>query len=79
MDRLPPSSITVLKILGRDGAMTHKDIVKKCQCSPRTVRYALRKLKERKILIEKMNIRDMRMIIYQCRTNPPDEIAMAEK
>ena len=65
MNPLPSSSKTVLKILGTEGAMTHKDIVSKSHCSPRTIRYALRKLKEKKLLIEKMNMRDMRQIIYQ--------------
>jgi len=77
MNPLPPSSKTVLRILGKEGAMTHKDIVKKTHCSPRTVRYALRKLKERKLLIEKMNIRDMRQIIYQYRATPVPEPEMA--
>ncbi|MFA6362903.1 MarR family transcriptional regulator [Methanoregula sp.] len=65
MTPLPPSSKTVLKILHKGGAMTHKDIVEKAHCSPRTVRYALRKLKENQLIIEKMNIQDMRQIIYQ--------------
>ena len=65
MSPLPPSSQTVLKILGKEGALTHKDIVNKSHCSPRTVRFALRRLKENKLIIEKMNIRDMRQIIYQ--------------
>ena len=70
MNPLPPSSKIVLEILGTDGAMTHKDIVSKSHCSPRTVRYALKKLKENKLLIEKMNLRDMRQIIYQYRKTP---------
>jgi transcription initiation factor IIE alpha subunit len=78
MNPLPPSSKTVLRILGEGGAMTHKDIVKKTHCSPRTVRYALRKLKERKLLIEKMNIRDMRQIIYQYRMPSLQENKIAE-
>jgi predicted transcriptional regulator len=67
MKPLPQSSKTVLRILGTDGAMTHKDIVRKTHCSPRTIRYALRKLKENNLIIEKMNMRDMRQIIYQDR------------
>ncbi len=67
MTPLPPSSRTVLKVLGTEGAMTHKDIVNKTHCNPRTVRYALRKLKENKLIIEKMNMRDMRQIIYENR------------
>ena len=53
--------------------MTHKDLVKKSKLAPRTVRYALKKLKEHQLIIEKFNFRDARQIIYQNkqpRTNP---------
>ena len=73
MNPLPQSSKIVLEILGTEGAMTHKDIVKRSQCSPRTIRYALKKLKEKKLLIEKMNMHDMRQIIYQYRMSPLQE------
>jgi len=73
MNTLPQSSKAVLEILGTSGAMTHKDLVSKCHYSPRTIRYALKQLKERKLLIEKMNIRDMRQIIYQYRMAPVQE------
>ena len=69
MNPLPQSSKIVLEILGTEGAMTHKDIVRRSHFSPRTIRYALKKLKEKKLLIEKMNMQDMRQIIYQY----PDE------
>jgi transcription initiation factor IIE alpha subunit len=78
MNQLPPSSKIVLEILDKEGAMTHKDIVKKTHCSPRTVRYALRKLKEKKLLIEKMNMQDMRQIIYQFRITSLPETRMTE-
>jgi DNA-binding MarR family transcriptional regulator len=65
---LPPSSKTVLAILDAGGAMTHKDIVEKTHLAPRTVRYALKKLKERQLIIEKFNFRDARQIIYQQKT-----------
>ncbi|MDD1681404.1 MAG: MarR family transcriptional regulator [Methanoregula sp.] len=64
---LPPSSKTVLEILDMGGAMTHKDLVQKTHLAPRTVRYALKKLKERQLIIEKFNFRDARQIIYQNR------------
>jgi hypothetical protein len=70
MNPLPPSSKAVLRILGRGGAMTHKDIVNKSHCSPRTVRFALKRLKEHELIIEKMNMRDMRQILYQGRSIP---------
>jgi DNA-binding MarR family transcriptional regulator len=65
---LPPSSKTVLEILDSGGAMTHKDLVEKTRLAPRTVRYALKKLKEKQLIIEKFNFRDARQIIYQQRT-----------
>ena len=65
---LPPSSQKVLKILDAGGAMTHKDLVIKSHLAPRTVRYALKKLKERELIIEKFNFRDARQIIYQNRS-----------
>ncbi|MHB8052863.1 MAG: MarR family transcriptional regulator [Methanoregula sp.] len=65
---LPPSSKTVLQILDMGGAMTHKDLVQKTHLAPRTVRYALKKLKERQLIIEKFNFRDARQIIYQNRS-----------
>jgi len=64
---LPPSSKTVLKILDEGGAMTHKELVKMSKLAPRTVRYALKKLKEKHLIIEKFNFRDARQIIYQYR------------
>jgi DNA-binding MarR family transcriptional regulator len=65
---LPPSSKTVLSILEENGEMTHKDIVKKSHIAPRTVRYAIRKLKEQHLIIEKFNFRDARQIIYLGKT-----------
>lgn len=62
---LPPSSVTVLNILDQGGAMTHKDLVKKTRLAPRTVRYALKRLKEQHLIIEKFNFKDARQIIYQ--------------
>ena len=50
MNPLPPSSKTMLQILGKEGALTHKD---------------LQRLKENQLIIEKANMQDMRQIIYQ--------------
>ena len=74
---LPPSSKTVLQILDVGGAMTHKDLVQKTHLAPRTVRYALKKLKEHQLIIEKFNFRDARQIIYQNRStqNPKPQPA----
>jgi DNA-binding MarR family transcriptional regulator len=78
LKELPLSSKIVLEILSRDGAMTHKDIVKRSHCSPRTVRYALKKLTDEKLLTLKMNMQDMRQIVYQYRMTPPPENGIVE-
>nr|WP_319376237.1 winged helix-turn-helix domain-containing protein [uncultured Methanoregula sp.] len=78
MTSLPPLSETVLKILKREGALTHKELVKKSKRSPRTVRYALKRLKENELIIEKMNMRDMRQIIYLDRRSCPQKTRMEE-
>jgi predicted transcriptional regulator len=74
---LPPSSKTVLQILDKSGAMTHKDLVTKSKLAPRTVRYALKKLKEHQMIIEKFNFRDARQIIYQNRPRQTNETPKA--
>ena len=58
-----------MEILDQGGAMTHKDLVQKTRLAPRTVRYALKKLEERKLIIEKFNFRDARQILYQNRSS----------
>jgi len=74
---LPPSSRMVFRILDTGGAMTHKDLVKKSNLAPRTVRYALKKLKERQMIIEKFNFRDARQIIYQNKPQQSGETPQA--
>ena len=64
---LPPSSVTILTVLDTGTAMSHKDLVKTTRLNPRTIRHAIKKLKERHLLIEKMNMQDLRQIIYQKR------------
>lgn len=63
--KLPPSSKRIIGILQEDGEMTHKELVDRSHLAPRTVRYALKKLKENKLVQEKFNFRDARQIIYQ--------------
>jgi predicted transcriptional regulator len=58
-----------MQILCSGCAMTQKDLVKKTSLHPRTVRYALKKLKEQELLIEKLKMNDLRQIIYQIRVS----------
>jgi predicted transcriptional regulator len=64
---LPKSSKKVLEILDSGCEMTQKDLVMRTNLNPRTVRYAVKKLKERDVLIEKLKMNDLRQIIYQVR------------
>jgi DNA-binding MarR family transcriptional regulator len=64
------SSKKVMKILDSGSAMTQKDLVEKTSLHPHTVRFALKKLKEQELLIEKLNRNDLRQIIYQNRVTP---------
>ena len=76
--KLPRSSKKVMKILDSGRAMTQKDLVKKTSLHPRTVRYALKKLKEQELLIEKLKMDDLRQIIYQIRVTGIQPAAMAK-
>jgi DNA-binding transcriptional ArsR family regulator len=67
--KLPPSSKKLLTLLEGGEEMTHKDLVAQSELAPRTVRYALKKLKEQELIIEKFNFRDARQIIYQFRND----------
>lgn len=62
---LPPSSKIVLEVLDSGETMTQKDLVERTRLSPRTVRYGLKRLVERDLIIRKLNLRDARQIIYQ--------------
>ncbi len=61
---MPKSCLTIFQLLERTGSQTHKDIVLSTELAPRTVRYALRRLKENGLIIEKFNFRDARQAIY---------------
>jgi len=67
--RLPSSSKKVMKVLHSGRELTQKDLVKKTSLHPRTVRYALKKLKEQELLTEKLKMGDLRQILYQLRMN----------
>ena len=70
---MPQSCITILHLLESTGSQTHKDIVAGTGLAPRTVRYALKRLKE----IEKFNFRDARQAIYQPKIVAPTNQASA--
>lgn len=62
---LPPSSRKILLLLEDGSALTHKELVRLSSLAPRTVRYALKRLKDNGMIVEKFNFRDARQILYE--------------
>lgn len=63
--RLPPSAKVVLNILDDGKPKTFKDMTFEAEIAPRTIRYALKRLKDSGLIIEKFNFRDARQVLYQ--------------
>jgi transcription initiation factor IIE alpha subunit len=61
---LPPSAKLVLKVLESGSLLTQKDIVNRTYLPARTVRYALNRLKEEKLLLERFYFQDARQSLY---------------
>ncbi len=60
-----PSTKFVLKILQMNGRMTQRDIVDETTLPSRTVKYAIKKLRESNIVQEKPSLNDMRSKYYE--------------
>lgn len=67
LERLPPSAKLVYTILKPNRQMTQKDLIRETYLPPRTVRYALARLKQEKILVERLHITDARQSLYGLR------------
>lgn len=65
---LPNSCVSILQLLEGTASLTHKDIVDKTGLAPRTVRYALRRLKEAGLIVEKFNFHDARQSNFLLKT-----------
>ncbi|MDD1749121.1 MAG: MarR family transcriptional regulator [Methanothrix sp.] len=64
VEYLPPSAKQVFNVLASDGPLTQKDLINKTDLPPRTVRYALDRLKGEDMLEERFCFRDARQILY---------------
>jgi hypothetical protein len=64
VEYLPPSAKQVLSVLASDGPLTQKDIIGKTDLPPRTVRYALGRLKGEEMLQERFCFSDARQSLY---------------
>jgi len=61
---LPPSAKLVFKVLETGEPLTQKDIIEKTRLPPRTVRYAIRRLKTNALLKERLSYIDARQSLY---------------
>jgi|WetSurMetagenome_2_1015567.scaffolds.fasta_scaffold28127_2 DNA-binding transcriptional ArsR family regulator len=75
--KLPPSSWIVLSLLSAGKAFTNKEIITLTGLSPRTVRYAIQKLRENRLIAEEWNFEDARQVRY--RRDDPDGAKQGEK
>lgn len=64
---LPPSARTVLRTLERNGSLTQKDIIRESYLPPRTVRFAIDRLREKNLIVERFCFRDARQSLYMPR------------
>ncbi|PWR70980.1 ArsR family transcriptional regulator [Methanospirillum lacunae] len=64
IERLPPSAKLVFKVLETGEPLTQKDIIEKTRLPPRTVRYAIRRLKTNALLKERLSYIDARQSLY---------------
>ncbi len=64
VEYLPPSAKQVFLVLASDGPLTQKDIISKTDLPPRTVRYALGRLKGEEMLQERFCFSDARQSLY---------------
>lgn len=74
IEHLSPSVKLVLKVLEYKGLMTQKELVAESYLPPRTVRYALNRLKKEGILEERLYYKDARQCLYAVKIPQQDEM-----
>ena len=74
IEHLSPSVKLVLKVLEYRGLMTQKELVAESYLPPRTVRYALTRLKKEGILEERLYYKDARQSLYGVKSPQHDEL-----
>ncbi|KQC04639.1 MAG: hypothetical protein APR53_09935 [Methanoculleus sp. SDB] len=67
---IPPSAQVVLGLLEDGHCKTFKEVAQQADIAPRTVRFAIRRLKDHGLIVEKFNFRDARQILYQIKHVP---------
>jgi transcription initiation factor IIE alpha subunit len=68
IEHLPPSAKLVWKVLETGGLLTQKEIIQKTYLPPRTVRYAINRLRGENVIMERFYFKDARQSLYGLRT-----------
>lgn len=76
IERLSPSVKLVFKVLEYKGLMTQKELVAESYLPPRTVRYALSRLKKEGILEERLYYKDARQCLYGVKSPQQGELML---
>jgi len=63
-DDLPPSAEHVLRVLAVNGPLTHKDLVAATRLPPRTLRFALARLRATDRVVWRWSLGDARQRLY---------------
>lgn len=64
LDELPPSAQTVYEVLNEEGPATHKELLTEMEMPGRTIRYAVKRLKEAGIIGERCKLMDCRQCYF---------------
>lgn len=73
MEKFPPSVKFVFKLLDLKGMLTQKEIISETYLPPRTVRYALKRLKAEGLIEEKLYVKDARQCLYGLKNSVDEE------
>lgn len=76
-EKLPKGSLEVIDLLGEKGALTQKEIIDSLkETKPRAIRYTVRQLLDRTILVNRANFEDMRSSLIGI--NPEMELGLKD-
>ncbi|MHA2433399.1 MAG: MarR family transcriptional regulator [Candidatus Thorarchaeota archaeon] len=65
LEGMPPSAKLVYRVLEYNGPMSHKELRIETGLGPRTLRFALSKLKNENVVLERINLLDARQkVVY---------------
>ena len=62
---LPPSAQAVAAALQKNGRLTMDELAKKTGLQKRTLRYGMSRLRGFGLIVERMDLRDMRRVLYE--------------